>query len=219
MLLWSNIFLSMASLVICMQLRCLFHEIQRRYKKHKNYLWAKNHLEQKYVLFLFFFKKSNNPFFSYPMASPEELAENSDNCAICWEKMDSARKLPCTHLFHKYVSKISQYNFVLCSFFYFSTCLQSWLEQDTSCPTCRLPLNIQNPVSTRFDSPEMQNDAPQPPRRQLNHFFHFDGSRYVSWLPSFSVEVSHAQLLGNHNHPPTPNSQLDAMARQVCCLH
>lgn len=47
MLLWSNIFLSMASLVICMQLRYLFQEIQRRYKKHKNYLWAKNHLEQK----------------------------------------------------------------------------------------------------------------------------------------------------------------------------
>lgn len=38
---------------------------------------------------------------SYPMASSEELADNSDNCAICWEKMESARKLPCTHLFHK----------------------------------------------------------------------------------------------------------------------
>lgn len=49
MLVWSNIFLSMASLVICMQLRYLFHEIQRRYKKHRNYLWVRNHLEQKYV--------------------------------------------------------------------------------------------------------------------------------------------------------------------------
>jgi autocrine motility factor receptor len=38
------------------------------------------------------------------MASAEELAENSDNCAICWEKMETARKLPCTHLFHKYVA-------------------------------------------------------------------------------------------------------------------
>lgn len=42
---------------------------------------------------------------SYPMASSKELAENSDNCAICWEKMESARKLPCTHLFHKWVPK------------------------------------------------------------------------------------------------------------------
>jgi autocrine motility factor receptor len=35
---WGNIFLSMASLVICMQLRFLFHEIQRRCRRHKNYL-------------------------------------------------------------------------------------------------------------------------------------------------------------------------------------
>lgn len=34
------------------------------------------------------------------MATDKELAENSDNCAICWEKMDTARKLPCRHLFH-----------------------------------------------------------------------------------------------------------------------
>ncbi|XP_015837138.1 E3 ubiquitin-protein ligase AMFR isoform X2 [Tribolium castaneum] len=178
MLVWSNIFLSMASLVICMQLRYLFHEIQRRYKKHRNYLWVRNHLEQ-----------------NYPMASSEELADNSDNCAICWEKMESARKLPCTHLFH-------------------NTCLLSWLEQDTSCPTCRLALNIQTPSTSRIDPPDLQVDAPQPQRRQLNHFFHFDGSRYVSWLPSFSVEVSHAQLMRQDNAPAS-NSQLDAMARQV----
>lgn len=49
MLLWSNIFLSMASLVICMQLRYLFHEIQLRCKKHRNYLWVLNHMEQKWV--------------------------------------------------------------------------------------------------------------------------------------------------------------------------
>lgn len=48
MLLWSNIFLSMASLVICMQLRFLFHEIQRRVRKHRNYLWVLHHMEQKY---------------------------------------------------------------------------------------------------------------------------------------------------------------------------
>jgi hypothetical protein len=45
--------------------------------------------------------------YSYPMASTEELAENSDNCAICWEKMETARKLPCTHLFHKYVGRLA----------------------------------------------------------------------------------------------------------------
>lgn len=174
MLLWSNIFLSMASLVICMQLRYLFHEMQRRWKKHRNYLWVLNHMEQ-----------------NYPMASAEEIAANSDNCAICWEKMETARKLPCSHLFH-------------------TMCLQSWLEQDKSCPTCRLALNIENPSDNRPESPETQHNAPQPARRPLNHFFHFDGSRYVSWLPSFSVEVSQLPRLSR-----APNSQLDAMARQV----
>lgn len=49
MLLWSNIFLSMASLVICMHLRYLIHEIQRRVKKHRNYLWVLHHMEQRSV--------------------------------------------------------------------------------------------------------------------------------------------------------------------------
>jgi PREDICTED: autocrine motility factor receptor-like len=41
MLLWSPISLSMASLVILMQLRYLFYEIQRRIRKHNNYLQVK----------------------------------------------------------------------------------------------------------------------------------------------------------------------------------
>lgn len=53
MLLWSNIFLSMASLVICMQLRYLFYEIQRRITKHRNYLAVLNHMEQKYVIYIY----------------------------------------------------------------------------------------------------------------------------------------------------------------------
>ncbi|KAH0539644.1 E3 ubiquitin-protein ligase AMFR-like isoform X1 [Cotesia glomerata] len=183
MLLWSNILLSMASLVICMQLRFLFHEIQRRITKHRNYLAVLNHMEK-----------------NYPMAAPEELAENCDNCAICWEKMDSARKLPCSHLFH-------------------NSCLQSWLEQDTSCPTCRLTLSMQanrrdSTVELRVESPESQTSV----GRNDNHFFHFDGSRYVSWLPSFSVEVTHNRLRGDILTLAHSNSQLDAMARQVLQL-
>lgn len=84
MLFWSNIFLSMASLVIVMQLRYLSNEIQRKYRKHRNYLWVLNHMEK-----------------TYPLATAEDLTQNSDNCAICWEKMETARKLPCSHLFHK----------------------------------------------------------------------------------------------------------------------
>jgi autocrine motility factor receptor len=84
MLLWSNIFLSMASLVIIMQLRYLANEIQRKFKKHRNYLWVLKHMEK-----------------NYQLATAEDLQQNSDNCAICWEKMLTARKLPCSHLFHE----------------------------------------------------------------------------------------------------------------------
>ncbi|XP_052862115.1 E3 ubiquitin-protein ligase AMFR-like [Anopheles cruzii] len=168
MLLWSNIFLSMASLVIIMQLRYLFNEIQRKIKKHRNYLWVLNHMEK-----------------SYPLATGDDLKANSDNCAICWEKMETARKLPCGHLFH-------------------NSCLQSWLEQDTSCPTCRLGLSVhQNGGGPRAGNPLLlgaadiriddREDATVGGggRTGNNHFFHFNGSRYVSWLPNFSVEVTH----------------------------
>lgn len=43
------------------------------------------------------------------------------------------------------------------------------------------------------------------------------GWRYVSWLPSFSVEQSHTQLPRHHqpNSQPASTSQLDNLARQV----
>uniref|UniRef100_A0A672LDD8 Autocrine motility factor receptor b n=1 Tax=Sinocyclocheilus grahami TaxID=75366 RepID=A0A672LDD8_SINGR len=58
----------------------------------------------------------------FSMATMEELASHDDRCAICLEKMYTAYKLPCGHLFHK-------------------SCLHSWLEQDMSCPTCRMSVN------------------------------------------------------------------------------
>lgn len=209
MLLWSNIFLSMASLVIIMQLRYLANEIQRKFKKHRNYRWVLNHMEK-----------------NYPLATAEDLAENSDNCAICWEKMETARKLPCSHLFH-------------------NSCLQSWLEQDTSCPTCRLALSVQTGSSQPPSRPSVIDldqldqmtggggagiaNLPGGPTTagtgaRNNHFFHFNGSRYVSWLPNFSVEVSninnvlrngHLTATINHMQQQQQTSQIRNMARHI----
>ncbi|KAL5022727.1 hypothetical protein ScPMuIL_001882 [Solemya velum] len=168
MLLWGNIFLSMASLVICMQLRYLFYEFQRRFRRHKNYLKVIKNMEA-----------------SYSMATVEDLEKNSDDCAVCWEKMECARKLPCGHLFH-------------------NSCLISWLEQDTSCPTCRMSLNDREEADPNGNTPDGRGDAeadiPIVPENQslTNHFFHFDGSRYTRRSP---VELQ--------------TSQLDNMARQV----
>lgn len=185
MLFWGNIILSMASLVILMQLRFLFYEIKRRVRKHKNYLQVVQLMEA-----------------NFPMATQEELDKNCDDCAICWDRMEVARKLPCGHLFH-------------------NSCLRSWLEQDTSCPTCRTSLK------GRTDSED--GTGLRDGRARQNggraHFFHFDGSRYASWLPTVSVEVSRPHLLsiglvtGEAPVPPsrTPlhNSQLESMIRQV----
>ncbi|XP_013859993.1 E3 ubiquitin-protein ligase AMFR isoform X2 [Austrofundulus limnaeus] len=188
MLLFGNIWLSMASLVIFMQLRYLFHEVQRRIRRHKNYLRVINNMEAR-----------------FSVATAEELAANNDDCAICWDAMLIARKLPCGHLFH-------------------NSCLRSWLEQDTSCPTCRTSLNINGDgVQVRGqqqgggleDNIGPAGAAPdaRPHINQHNHFFHFDGSRIASWLPSFSVEVMHTtNILGIAQ---ANNSQLTAMAHQI----
>lgn len=65
-----------------------------------------------------------------------------------------------------------------------SSCLRSWLEQDTSCPTCRMSLNIADNSRVREDQQGEnldENLVPvaaaegRPRLNQHNHFFHFDG--------------------------------------------
>lgn len=65
-----------------------------------------------------------------------------------------------------------------------SSCLRSWLEQDTSCPTCRMSLNITDSHHVREDHQREnleENLGPvavaegRPRLNQHNHFFHFDG--------------------------------------------
>uniref|UniRef100_H2Y5L2 RING-type domain-containing protein n=1 Tax=Ciona savignyi TaxID=51511 RepID=H2Y5L2_CIOSA len=188
MLFSGNIWLSMASLVICMQLRYIFSEIQKRLLRHKNYRRVVANMEAQ-----------------FPQASREEIEAQEDQCAICWEPMENARKLPCGHFFH-------------------SACLRSWLEQDTTCPTCRKQLDIRNTI--RRDRPaRLVPDGLNDPRAVLNptvgvvqhrnHFWHFDGPRFASWLPSFSVEVtSLTTTTGMPTNQPS-NSQLDTMVREV----
>nr|XP_039271813.1 E3 ubiquitin-protein ligase AMFR-like [Styela clava] len=197
MLFSGNIWLSMASLVICMQLRYIFSEIQKRIRRHKNYCRVVANMEAKFA-----------------QATSEELRENEDSCAICWDIMDSARKLPCGHLFH-------------------SGCLRSWLEQDTTCPTCRKQLDVRNSNNADRNQEANQpaeNDGNNGAENRVNnehqnHFWHFDGSRFASWLPSFSLEVTHTPVMAarggtnfrtlNSVNQTTGNSQLDNMAREV----
>jgi autocrine motility factor receptor len=66
-----------------MQLRQIYQQIDARLKRHRNYRRIVAVMDEQ-----------------YPMAN--ELNEQ-DTCAICWETLASARRLPCKHLFHKYV--------------------------------------------------------------------------------------------------------------------
>lgn len=198
MLVYGNFYLSMASLVICIELKRLFIDIKQRIRRHTNYLHLLEKMEKK-----------------YPWANKEELDE-SDKCAVCWETLDKARRLPCSHIFHQ-------------------NCLRSWLEQDTSCPICRKSLqdnkeNQTDPNQSHFFNPDNTgvNDGVglatpnlnQLPPQQLiqRSLFHFNGSNYVSWLPSFSLHVTN----GTHNFSrlvrpniPLPAERLNEMSAQV----
>jgi hypothetical protein len=121
--------------------------------------------------------------------------------------------------------------------------LRSWLEQDTSCPTCRKSLqdektdtprtNLQTTAQAGAQQdpnvPNLDNlnGAQAPLLQQQQRFgmanqrnlFHFDGSRYISWLPSFSLQVTNGgnilpSLLRSRRAALTPE-RLNEMTQQV----
>lgn len=160
----------------------------------------------------------------------------------------------------------------------YSACLRSWLEQDTSCPTCRLTLqSSDSPSSSAFsdrnslfgaltlsslrveaeaslrptmplparshtqhlsvadsatisssqhfresDVVESQTTTVEPQQQQAattnHHLFTFDGSRYFSWLPSVSLEVSHSNLLRPAPQASTSPVDTVGMARHVSSI-
>jgi autocrine motility factor receptor len=220
MLIYGNFYLSMASLVICMELKRLFFDLKKRMKRHSNYLKVIEKMEKR-----------------FPWATKEQL-ESTDKCAVCWDPLDQARRLPCSHLFHH-------------------NCLRSWLEQDTSCPTCRKSLQDEKPDQFSSSARNMasqsqqqqQQQQQQPMQQQQNqvptdplqgeaqarnpmglqrNLFHFDGSRYISWLPSFSLQVTNSgnllpsllrsRLAAAAPPPPLDPTRLNAMTQQVSQL-
>ncbi|XP_076069914.1 E3 ubiquitin-protein ligase AMFR-like isoform X2 [Oratosquilla oratoria] len=192
MLVWGNMLLTMASLVICMQLRLLFYQLQHKVKSHRNYLRVLHLMN------------------TCPEVTGCDILAEEDTCAICWEKIERGRRLPCSHVFHP-------------------SCLLAWLHQDPSCPTCRNKLH--KPLSDEPSSllrllpnAEESNDNSERDVVDVSRggggFSSPGGAtgwRYVSWLPSFSVEQSHTQLPRHHqsNTQPATTSQVDSLARQV----
>ncbi|CAF5079486.1 unnamed protein product, partial [Rotaria sp. Silwood1] len=187
MLFYHQTFMSMSSLIFFMQLKPLFNELTQRLKRHKSYRNAMIRMEKKYPLLTKYDLEQKS-------IKQNHISSLDEICSICWEKFEKARCLPCGHLFHQ-------------------NCLRSWLEQDTTCPICRLSLQ----EDTTQQTPNVPVQAPPTPNFLLwpsltlarrtpnvlgltdttvqrppgNHLFRFDGSRYSSWLPSFSIEINH----------------------------
>lgn len=158
-----------------MKINTLLLELHRLYKRHKHYSIIVQYMEK-----------------NFEIATQKDIEDFSDECAICWDNMESARKLPCGHLFHK-------------------PCLRSWLEQDQSCPTCRTSFKFPQQHHNQHhninhhqqqddlsiiadDQSESEDDLIETVRNQhRNNFFRFDSSRYtnypfLNWLPTISIE-------------------------------
>lgn len=90
--------------ILFLHMRIVFGNLKDKVSSYTNYLKLSRAMKNK-----------------YPNVSPERLAELDDDCAICRESMETAKQLPCNHIFHE-------------------NCLRLWLEHHHSCPTCRFQL-------------------------------------------------------------------------------
>lgn len=72
-------------------------------------------------------------------------------------------------------------------FFFYSSCLRSWLEQDTSCPTCRKALSdsMERDYSSNMNdygqNDILNREAPDSSSSQRNQYYHFEG-KFESFL-------------------------------------
>ena len=84
-------------------------------------------LRERVVKFVNYRRITANMNQRFPDCTREELEAGDDVCIICREQMTSAKRLQCGHCFH-------------------TTCLITWIERSSSCPTCRA--NIAAPASS-----------------------------------------------------------------------
>jgi autocrine motility factor receptor len=157
----------------------------------------------------------------YPNVSPDELKSSHDAlCAICRENMESAKKLPCGHLFHL-------------------LCLRPWLEQHGSCPICRYPLMTKrrgfslhvnnrqfvNRIEERTNQQGTSEAIPPYSLRSLRHVPYMDWLSNISTMDTTSrrqinpTDVSPISEADgpNHHHSSTSgnNDSILTMAQQI----
>ncbi|TGZ70527.1 hypothetical protein CRM22_003152 [Opisthorchis felineus] len=131
LLLWSRIF-SVASLIVFLHTRSTYSMLATRIRRHMSYRRLGKFIVENFTLCKMGVpvperEKTNSvnlPSENTPEISKtnkEALEEDPTVCAICWEPLVVWRRLPCRHEFHEF-------------------CLRNWLEQNSTCPTCRREL-------------------------------------------------------------------------------
>lgn len=104
----------------------------------------------------------------YPDVPSEELAQLDDVCAVCHDRMLTAKRLPCSHIFHQYVTR----NLIEISATHLcSSCLRSWLENHHNCPTCRYSLIDNVPAPNGSTQANARPD--EQPREGREELFRF----------------------------------------------
>jgi len=166
-----------------MQLKPLFNELAKRLKKHKSYRIAMIGMEKNYPLLTKYDLEEKSRQKNHHLSTLEEI------CSICWENFEKARCLPC-----KLFEIKSNKNYlisILGGHLFHQNCLRSWLEQDTTCPICRLSLQEDTTSHPRLTTNTHDLPINNVQRRGRNHLFRFNGNRYSSWLLNFSIEINH----------------------------
>jgi len=124
MLLSGNLWLSMASLVICMHIRFLLNELQKQYQKHHTYRRVVNDMECKYP-----------------------SVHKKGECAICWDTFSTARQLSCGHCFHGSCLRLWLEQDATCP-----TCRQRLDERDEEPATTEAPVLPDNAAETEVQA-------------------------------------------------------------------
>jgi len=74
---------TLIDMLIFLHIRIVFNNLRDKIHAYRNYKQLAENMER-----------------TYEHVSAEQLANMNESCAICRERLDAARRLPCGHLFH-----------------------------------------------------------------------------------------------------------------------
>ncbi|XP_065913736.1 E3 ubiquitin-protein ligase AMFR-like [Dysidea avara] len=170
MILWNNFVPSLAGVVLLLQMKFIYSQIQLKLRKHYDYVAVTETLETR-----------------FPAATKEELDSYPQHCAICRDRMVSCRKLPCGHLFHLGCLRSWLYQDNSCPLCRMSIPVTPTpMQSSHDLATGSGGLSDVNIATTRHRAHFQLRNRRNPPGNQV---FHFHGPTLASWLPSVSVEL------------------------------